>query len=432
MNKMQFLKLCFLGTGLLLALFAAATAQQRPSPKKESPSGVADGVTQVGEGVGSSRNVKDEPKKDQSKKELSKKEMSKKELPKTAGNETIVEFPTHGAMRTAWKVKWLTANGFGLVVEGAWFKKGPTEPWFQVVGDARLSEMFVPYHSGSPRFWDVSYNFSLIPLTKDDAGPAGSLVGAPALVCREIRDRGIAWVDSVKGSRRGQTMLLWSCLNAANYRYLIEYGFQDDGTITFRVGSTGRNYGSREFEGHMHNGLWRVDVNLDGPEYNSVYVMEHNEPGGADRSTANTIHRPFNQGREGHEDWNALKFTMLSVRHAVKKNARGQPLAYDFVTPRMGNARHYGSQEECTHHDFWATKQRPGEIYYQKLPKYVEKREPILNTDVVVWLSTAGHHEPRSEDGAMQKGSFIGVTPVMWTGFDMKPRNLWDRSPMYP
>ncbi len=24
-----------------------------------------------------------------------------------------------------------------------------------VLGDARLSEMFVPYHSGSPRFWDV-------------------------------------------------------------------------------------------------------------------------------------------------------------------------------------------------------------------------------------------------------------------------------------
>ncbi len=73
------------------------------------------------------------------------------------------------------------------------------------------------------------------------------------------------WVDSVKGSRRGQKLVLFATLNAANYRYVVEYGFQDDGLITFRVGSTGRNYGSREWEGHMHNGLWRVDVNLGGP-----------------------------------------------------------------------------------------------------------------------------------------------------------------------
>lgn len=356
-----------------------------------------------------------------------------KPKPAAAATETIVEFPTNDVMRTAWKVQWSTMNGFGLVVNGAWFKKGPKEPWFQVLGDARLSEMFVPYHSGSPRFWDISYNFSLINLTKDDAGPFGRLIGSPPVVCQEIRDRGIAWVDGTKGSRRGQTMVLWSCLNAANYRYLIEYGFQDDATITFRVGSTGRNYSSREFEGHMHNGQWRVGVNLDGSGRNSVYVMEHVEPADdADRSKAKSVHRLFNQGREGYEDWDAARFTMVSVRSETKKNARNEAIAYDFMTPRLGNARHFGNDEECTHHDFWATKNRPGEIYYQKLPKYIAKGESIRNADVVVWLSTAGHHEPRSEDGEMKKDTFTGVTPVMWCGFEMKPRNFWDRSPLYP
>ena len=98
----------------------------------------------------------------------------------------------------------------------------------------------------------------------------------------------------------------------------------------------------------------------------------------------------------------------------------------------MGNARHFGSQEECTHHDYWVTKNRPGEIYYQKLPSYIAKSESIQNTDVVVWLSTPGHHEPRSEDGEMKKDTFTGVTPVMWCGFELKPRNFWDRSPLYP
>jgi primary-amine oxidase len=355
-----------------------------------------------------------------------------KEKPKPSLTETIQEFPSNDVMRTAWKVHWATTNGFGLILQNAWFKKGPKEAWIQILGDARLSEMFVPYHSGSPRFWDVSYNFGLTHLTREDAGAFGKLLGTPPVVCQEVRDRGLAWMDGSKGSRRGQTLVLWGCLNAANYRYIIEYGFQDDGAVTFRVGSTGRNYGSREFEGHMHNGLWRVDVNLDGPDNNSVYVMEHHEPDGPYKAKAKTVHRLFNQGKEGYEDWDAHKFTMLSVRSEVRKNARGQPIAYDVMAPRMGNARHFGSQEECTQHDYWVTKNRPGEIYYQKLPKYIQKDESIQNTDVVVWISTPGHHEPRSEDGEMKNKTFTGATPVMWCGFELKPRNFWDRSPMYP
>ena len=48
-------------------------------------------------------------------------------------------------------------------------------------------------------------------------------------------------------------------------------------------------------------------------------------------------------------------------------------------------------------------------------------------------LEDYGLIEPRSEDGEMLKGdNFVGVTPVMWSGFDLHPRNIWDRSPMYP
>src|SRR5262249_15826370 len=180
-------------------------------------------------------------------------------------NEIIQEFPSNDVMRTAWKVHYATQNGFGLIIQDAFFKKTPTDAWMQVLGDARVSELFVPYHSGSPRFWDVSYNFGLCPVTAVDAGSHGKLHGNPPTVVSEGRDRGIIWVDSTK-VRRGQSLILRGTLSAANYRYVIEYGFQDDGAITFRVGSTGRNYGSREWEGHMHNTLWRIDVNLDGPD----------------------------------------------------------------------------------------------------------------------------------------------------------------------
>ena len=345
-------------------------------------------------------------------------------------NEVIQTFPSNDVMKTAWKVRWATETGYGLIIEGAWFKRGPKEPWMQVLGDARLSEMFVPYQSGTPRFWDVSYNFSLIALNKEAAGPFGKLLGDPPVVAQEVRDRGPLWVDTNTGVRRGQKLVLWGCLDAANYRYIIEYGFQDEGTITFRVGSTGRNYSTSEFEGHMHNGLWRVDVNLDGPT-NSVYVMEHLETK-ADAGKAKTVMRPFNNGVEGFEDWHADKFTMLNITNEAKKNIRKMPISYDVVPMRMGNARHHGNGEECTLHDFWVTVNRKGELSYPKVHEYVKKGENIMNADVVIWHSSACHHEPRSEDGEMRNGTFVGSTPVSWSGFDLRPRNLFDRTPHYP
>src|SRR5262245_31447314 len=104
----------------------------------------------------------------------------------------------------------------------------------------------------------------------------------------------------------------------------------------------------------MHNGLWRVDGNLARPQYKPVLVLEHEEPAWQDKAKARTIHRPFKGGKEGFEDWDAHKFTMLSVQNEKLRNARGQPMAYDIMPYKHGHGRHYGpDQEECTQHDFW-------------------------------------------------------------------------------
>jgi primary-amine oxidase len=377
----------------------------------------------------------------------------KPQPPLKPDTEIIQEFPTNGVMETAWKVNWAQVSGYGLYIKDAWFKRGPNDPWMQILGDARISEIFVPYHRGSPRFWDVSYNFPLCIVGKEDAGPFGKLLrssptDAPRVV-QEIRDRGIIWKDHT-GVRRGQALVLWGCLEAANYRYIIEYSFQDDGAIQFRMGSTGRNYGGSEYEPHMHAGLWRIDVNLNGPGNNSVYVMEHIEPSDPNdpkkKGTAKTVHTEFNGGFEGALDWNAEKFTMLRIVNTKKKSKRGEYLAYDLMPLRMGNSRHYGGKsEECTQHDYWVTKARPNELIYKNLPDYIKDPdapkppngngpvpgERIMDTDVVVWHSAPMHHEPRLEDGEMVNGRLSGVTHVMWAGFLLRPRELFDRTPLY-
>ena len=58
----------------------------------------------------------------------------------------------------------------------------------------------------------------------------------------------------------------------------------------------------------------------------------------------------------------------------------------------------------------------------------------------MLWCNSAVHHEPRHEDGMPNSGprsgrfddAWEGSALVMWSGFDLRPRNLFDRTPFYP
>src|SRR5262245_58142920 len=75
--------------------------------------------------------------------------------PEKPVNEIVQEFPTRGEKETAWKVHWQTLkSGSGLVITGAWFKPDPMDGWMKVIGNIRLSEIFVPYNN-STRIYDI-------------------------------------------------------------------------------------------------------------------------------------------------------------------------------------------------------------------------------------------------------------------------------------
>ena len=62
--------------------------------------------------------------------------------------------------------------------------------------------------------------------------------------------------------------------------------------------------------------------------------------------------------------------------------------------------------------------------------------EKITDTDVVIWYVSSAHHEPRSEDGRFvqdKEGNYRweGITLLMWTGFDLRPRNLFGATPFF-
>lgn len=371
-------------------------------------------------------------------------------LPDPPSRETTVEFvvgdsggvaPRRG---TAWKVHYARGLHKGLYITGAWFKRDLNEDWIKVLHDARCADLFVPYHqSAYTRFFDLTgFSFPMAEVRAEDAGANGSLMPAfegdayPTVV-REVRDRGVVWKDYANGVRRGREMVLWGGLEAGNYMYLMQYGFQDDGTIAFRVGATGQNLPGSRTQAHMHNAYWRVDIDLVDGSKNDAMVMTHREdPRGL---AAEDDEQPFHSGVEGGIDWEPREFTMLRVESA-RTNANGKKMAYDLMPLRMGSSRH---KEAFTRHDLWVTRShpdRPTEMLYANLPEIVRDAEGVEGTDVVLWVASSSHHEPRDEDGRGSAGrrawywddGWEGSALVMWSGFDLRPRNLFDRTPFYP
>lgn len=344
----------------------------------------------------------------------------------------------------------------------------PNDPWQLILQRAGVAEIFTVYHDrrlgdGGGQIYDTQFlsgwNLGRRTVTPADAGPNGTLITlaqdasfGPAVVA-ECRDRGPAWL--CKGAdgnfgRRGQELAVWGVLDPGNYDFITEYGFRDDGTITMRVGATGWNNDTRPTEAHMHDVLWRIDMDLNGAGGDSAYQVEHIEPNSGRGLQA--IDRlfpicdlprggPFDLcGVEGAFTWNPSLFTSLLVEDAAV-NSLGEHLGYKLEPLRSGNARHHGNRsghkENWTHFDFWVTQwhkseatawaEHPWKNPDDYLFPYVN-RESVENQDLVLWYLASAHHDPTDEDRDSQ-GNWA-VTLTHWFGLELHPHNFFDRNPL--
>jgi len=251
--------------------------------------------------------------------------------------------------------------------------------------------------------------------------------------------KGTAWkVHFARGMHKGLYITgAWYKRNLSeDWIKILSYGFHDDGTISFRVGATGQNLPGHRKEAHTHNAHWRIDIDLIDGKKNSAMVMRHVEDPAS--AAAEDIEEPFNRGFEGGIDWDPKEFTMVRLE-TDRKNANGKTIGYDLMPMRMGSARH---NEDFTGHDYWVTRshpERPLEYIFSNLPNMVKDEETVESADIVLWATSSSHHEPRDEDGKPDSApkfwpgddAWEGSALVMWSGFDPRPRNFFDRTPFY-
>ncbi len=326
---------------------------------------------------------------------------------------------------SSWTICWYYVSGVGLVVGPVTYKK-PNGVSFGVIDNARVGEIFVPYASGFPRFFDTSFGFPNAPLTANLCLRGTLFDGGTA--CIEHRDRDVDWMfpaGTVPTGRRGEEIVLWSVLYAANYLYIEEWGFRDDGAVWGRVGATGQNLPGSETESHAHDYFWRIVPHIAG-RGNSLNYVGVSEPVSGLSATDVTMNIP----QPTPVVWNPQRFDQLEVYAPGVTNGRGDIESYRLMAmPFAGLAHH---NEFFSRADLWATSGDPTETDASQLPKYASEHVSLVNTKVGMWYRGSFHHEPRDEDGFYDSnGNFIGTTHAFWVGFMLFPRNLFDRSPFF-
>jgi copper amine oxidase-like protein len=313
--------------------------------------------------------------------------------------------------------------------------------WVKILNNLALAEMYVPYYEGY-EVWDVQ-GLSTFVYASDAYLPGAGLISASVqadgAVIAEVADDHVRWMSALNNqARRGQRLDLWATLFAGNYRYVIRYSFLDDGTIRVRAAGTGQNLRSEPVGSaagmHVHLAAWRMEFDLGAPAANHLHVVERV----ADPESAAALleHRPFNNGLEGGEVWNAEKLTTLMVESTGVDNRHSPPhkIGYKMIPIRSGSLR---THRPYTKADVWAARLTgpngsTDRLRFIDVPTYVELARPLDGEPVAIWATAPVQHIPRTEDfGPIGYDSTQGLALIMSAGFDLMPHNLWDRTPLY-
>ena len=365
-----------------------------------------------------------------------------------------------------------------------------------VMYEGSLSELFVPYMDPAVGwdnrvFIDAGEFFSstgvLQPLHPGldcpasasyfdglSAGERGSPKITPEVVCLfERTGSDPAWrhfESGITSGRPSRELVLRSAAVIGNYDYLLDWRFEQDGTIDVAVGATGvietkataeknvaagqdmsgsgagsMKYGQFVAENligvnHDHFFSFRLDLDVDG-QSNSFLAARmvreslHDDPM---RKSIWSV-KPTIAAREQDAimDLNPDSPSMWLLINPSVKGPLGYPTGYEIMPG--ANAKTLLAPDDppqClgafAEHQFWVTPNDPSQRYAagvyptsskatDGLAVWTKANRPIENTDLVGWYTLGFHHMPRVEDWP--------VMPTMWHDFQIRPFNFFAANP---
>ncbi|WP_158791225.1 hypothetical protein [Granulicella sp. L60] len=360
-----------------------------------------------------------------------------------------------------------------------------------VMYEGSLSEMYVPYMDpdegwNSRAFLDAGeflLGGLIKPLGPDDCPDTAQYftgyapsdhaapIRKPQVACLFERTTGDpAWrhfENNLISGRPSRELVLRTAAVVGNYDYLMDWIFQQDGTISVAVGATGivetksvketsvmpamkgddmskPSYGTLVAPNtvavnHDHYFSYRLDLDVDGT--NNSFMIDHMVAQQIKARTRTSIwaveSSTAHTEKDGILDIDLRKPSMWNFVSTTQHGKLGYPTGYEimpgatavsFVSPD-DPAQRVGA---FSAHQLWVTPYKPDELYaagvyltsskgLEGLPAWTKANRSIENTDIVAWYTLGFHHAVRLEDWP--------VMPTMWHDFLIRPVNFFDENP---
>lgn len=362
-----------------------------------------------------------------------------------------------------------------------------------VLYEAHLSEVFVPYMDPDEGwYWrtymdsgEYGFGVFLSPLKPGVDCPRnavfqnatlamdnGEPYPTPPVVCifeRNIGDPAWRHYEVFAEAHEGRPateLVVRTASQVGNYDYLIDYVFQQDGTLRIAVGATGLDavqgaaaqsmsdpsaesdtqYGSLiaphlVAPNHDHYFNFRLDFDIDGAANNFMkgrLVAKTLEEGAARRSLWKVEHQMPATESAAVSRIDPSAPAMYHIVNGGVESALGHHPSYmlmphgSFIYSQLSLDDPPAHRNAYIDNHIWVTPYDRDELYAggrfamqsdgsDTLAQWVKQDRPIQNTDIVLWYTAGIHHVPRMEDWP--------VMPTHWSTVKLMPFNFFSHNP---
>lgn len=289
----------------------------------------------------------------------------------------------------------------------------------------------------------------------------GEPMHMPNCVCIHEQDAGIGWKHTnYRTGRaavvRNRELVLQSIITVSNYEYILAFQFNQAGEVMYEVRATGILSTQPIDEGisvpwgtvvhpgvlaahHQHIFSLRIDPMIDGPLNRVVYDEAHPMP----RSDFNphgvgyTVKEtPVTTSCGLDQNWDVNR--IFKIQNAgVKNPVNGKPVAYKIMAPPFQKMladkdSYHFKRAEFADHNIYVTSYKDDELYaggkYTNQSRggtgvrsWADRKDNVLDDDIVVWVQFGINHVPRIEDFPVMPCEIIKVA--------LKPVNFFDKNP---
>ena len=379
----------------------------------------------------------------------------------------------------------------GMVISTVTY--GENEQQRKVMYEGYLSEIFVPYMDPSfgwyhRNFIDLGeytaggftnpmlrgldapdYAHYMDGLIIHDNGRPSPVQNLIAIFEKESGDP--SWRHNGSGmgpeSRVKRDLVVRAAAVVGNYDYILDWVFQQDGSIIVRAGATGIAESKSTIQkdaveagqsdtpddrygrfvdpnivavNHDHYFSYRLDMDIDGMD-NSLQidrlVTEILPEGHPRRSLWVSDPKIARTESEAKLKMMMNMPALWRVTSTHRKNHVGYPTSYQLMPgmtalTKLSEDDYPRRRAGFIDYHLWVTPHNVNEQFSagefptlslpgEGLPKWTSADRPIENTDIVLWYTMSMHHMVRAEDWP--------VMPVLWHSFELRPFDFFNRNP---